>query len=102
MSDEHHDDHDHKPIFRKVFIALIACTILTVLVSMWDMGTAMNLIIGILIAIFKGSLVGLFFMHLYWDGKIDKYFIFMALFPLALILIVLVPPLLDIGLLSQP
>ncbi|MDA0839489.1 MAG: cytochrome C oxidase subunit IV family protein [Planctomycetota bacterium] len=102
MSDEHHDEHDHNPIFRKVFITLIGCTVLTVLVSFWDMGTAMNLIVGILIATFKGSLVAAFFMHLYWDGKIDKYFFIIALFPLVLFCILLVPPLFDIGLLSPP
>jgi caa(3)-type oxidase subunit IV len=102
MSDEHHDDHDHRPIFRKVFITLMACTFLTVLVSTWDMGTVMNLIVGILIAICKVSLVASFFMHLYWDGKIDKYFLLIALFPLVLFCILLVPPLFDIGLLSPP
>ena len=102
MSDEHHDDHNHTPIFRKVFITLMACTALTVLVSFWNMGTAMNLIVGILIASFKGSLVGMFFMHLYWDGKIDKYFIIMALFPLVLFCFLVVPPLFDIGLLGPP
>jgi cytochrome c oxidase subunit 4 len=53
-----------------VFIALLALTITTVAQSYFDLGE-MNIILVILIASAKASLVVSFFMHLRWDNKFN-------------------------------
>ena len=67
-----------------VFISLIIMTIITVISSQYDFGS-LNIIIALFIATFKSSLVLLFFMHLYYDNKLNAAFligsfIFLALF----------------------
>jgi cytochrome c oxidase subunit 4 len=49
--------------------ALLILTVLTVLASWVDLG-GLNLWVAMIIATAKGSLVVLFFMHLYWDRPI--------------------------------
>jgi cytochrome c oxidase subunit 4 len=49
-----------------VFLALTALTVITVVASLFDFGE-MNLIVALVIAVIKASLVVLFFMHLLWD-----------------------------------
>ena len=53
-----------------VFISLIIMTIITIISSQYDFGS-LNIIIALFIAAFKSSLVLLFFMHLYYDNKIN-------------------------------
>ena len=53
-----------------VFISLIIMTIITIISSQYDFGS-LNIIIALFIATFKSSLVLLFFMHLYYDNKIN-------------------------------
>ena len=81
-------DHKHHIISLKtylmVFIALLLLTVLTVLSSGVDFGS-FNIILALLIASFKSSLVLLFFMHLYYDNKMNSALIlgsvlFLALF----------------------
>ncbi len=70
MSSEHHDGQlSHVASVKTLlgtFGALIALTILTVAVRVVDFGSA-NLVIAMLIAVTKASLVCLFFMHLRYD-----------------------------------
>ena len=80
-----------------VFSALLFCTFLTILTarpdlipfiglerSFFDLGS-FNIVLALFIASFKSSLVLLFFMHLYYDNKINLALIlgsvlFLALF----------------------
>ena len=62
-----------------VFLALIALTILTVGQSYVDLGR-MNLIVVILIATTKASLVVTFFMHLRYDNKFNALIFVSCLF----------------------
>ncbi len=76
------DEHAHKddgavhthiasaPFYMAVFGALIVLTCLTVGQSYVDLGKA-NLIVVILIATMKASLVVTFFMHLKYDNKFN-------------------------------
>jgi len=74
-ADPHHDDdHEHglshvAPI--KVLIAtggsLLVLTLVTVLATKVDFGANINLAIAMAIAVFKATLVILFFMHLRYD-----------------------------------
>jgi cytochrome c oxidase subunit IV len=67
-----------------IFSALIVLTLLTVRVSYYDFGKA-NIIIALLIATMKASLVAVFFMHLRHDKLFNTIaflsaFLFLAIF----------------------
>jgi cytochrome c oxidase subunit 4 len=80
----HADDgevHAHvssTPFYIGVFAALIILTIITVKVSYYDFGQA-NIIIALLVATVKASLVAAFFMHLRHD-KLFNTLAFLAAF----------------------
>jgi len=90
MSDAHnHDDHGigHvSPIWMLlgVFALLIFFTVLTVAVTYVDLGSA-NIWIALGVAVVKGALVGLYFMHLRYDSPFNSLilvtaFLFLAVF----------------------
>ena len=67
-----------------VFFTLLLMTAITIITAQYDFGS-FNIILALLIASFKSSLVLLFFMHLYYDNKINLAFIigsvlFLAIF----------------------
>lgn len=71
-----------------VFALLIGLTILTVLSSTLGLGDASSIILAMLIASIKGSLVLVFFMHLNHEPLIFKLFValaFVTLFTLFLL-----------------
>lgn len=49
-----------------VLAALLALTVVTVAVTLVDLGS-LNLVVALAIAVVKGALVLLYFMHLRWD-----------------------------------
>jgi cytochrome c oxidase subunit 4 len=61
-----------------IFLALIAFTLLTVAVSNIHLGK-MNLVVAIVIASMKASLVILFFMHIRYDNKFNAMIIVVSL-----------------------
>ena len=82
--------------YMAVFGALLLCTFITVLTArpdllpfleldryLFDFGS-FNIILALLIASFKSSLVLLFFMHLYYDNKINLALILGSVLCLAL------------------
>src|ERR1700733_14119080 len=97
MSTEHshaHDDaHDDRGahvhisstrFYIGIFAALICLTIATVKVSYYDFGSA-NIVIAMLIATMKASLVAAFFMHLRYDQLFNTLaflgaFLFLGIF----------------------
>jgi cytochrome c oxidase subunit IV len=97
MSTEHsqtHDDaHDDGAVhvhisstrfYIGIFAALIVLTIATVRVSYYDFGSA-NIVIAMLIATMKASLVAAFFMHLRYDQLFNTLaflgaFLFLGIF----------------------
>jgi cytochrome c oxidase subunit 4 len=70
---ESHDDHDahHAKIYLAVLVLLLMLTGITVGASYIDLGP-LNIIVALLIATTKASLVGLFFMHLLYDKPINS------------------------------
>jgi cytochrome c oxidase subunit 4 len=91
-----HDAHDGEddgavhvhiasaPFYWGIFGTLIFLTIMTVKVSYYDFGSA-NIIIAMLIATMKASLVAAFFMHLRHDKLFNTFaflgsFLFLAIF----------------------
>ena len=69
--------------YTAVFLSLIFLTIVTLISAQYDFGS-FNIILALLIASFKSSLVLLFFMHLYYDNKINLAFILGSVLCLAL------------------
>ena len=70
-------EHTHHIIplqtYFKVFGALMFLTLLTVLAAKIDLGS-FNIVLAMLIAIAKSTLVLLFFIHLYYDNKTNLLF----------------------------
>lgn len=74
-ADHHHDHHDDHGLSHvasiKVLTAtggsLLLLTIVTVLATKVDFGANINLALAMAIAVFKATLVVLFFMHLKYD-----------------------------------
>jgi cytochrome c oxidase subunit 4 len=56
-------------LYLGIGVVLLLLTAVTVTISLIDLG-GWNIVVALLIASFKGSLVALFFMHLYYDKKI--------------------------------
>jgi cytochrome c oxidase subunit 4 len=90
--DDGHDDDDgavHVHIgsnqsYVGIFLALIALTFVTVKVSYYDFGSA-NIIIAMVVATMKATLVAAFFMHLRYDKLFNTLaflasFFFLAIF----------------------
>jgi cytochrome c oxidase subunit 4 len=83
--DNHSHGHDHghgelqmghhhvssSQMFVNVLLALLVLTVVTVGASRFDFGSA-NMLIAMLIASVKASLVVAFFMHVKWDTAINK------------------------------
>jgi len=56
-------------LYFAVFLALIVGTVITVLVAFVDLG-ALNNVVMLTIAVVKGTLVVLFFMHVRWSTRL--------------------------------
>lgn len=86
-------------LYWKVFAALIVATILTVAQSqIKGLGHTTNLVLGLMVACTKGTLVALFFMHLKYE---KRYFYPVVIFPLVLVLVIIfanIPDVADGGL----
>ncbi len=75
-------------MYMAVLGALLVLTVVTVGASYIDFGGGMvNIIVAMLIASLKASLVALFFMHLRWEGRMNAVIFCGSLFFLGLFLI---------------
>ena len=86
--------HDtHKPhvlplsVYLFVGSTLLVLTVVTVWVASFDLGSA-NLIVAMIIAAVKGTLVLLYFMHLRYDNKLYAVVFATAIFFLAVFIII--------------
>ncbi len=100
----HSDGHDHghgdgEPhvlplsVYFGVWAALVVLTAITVAVSRFDFGSA-NTVIAMFVATVKGSLVALFFMHLFYDNKLNLIILVASL---VFVSIFFTPVLIDLG-----
>ena len=65
MAESHEEIRKHLRVYHMVGAALLAFTVITVIVSKIDFGsTTVNVLIGLAIATFKAGLVAAVFMHL--------------------------------------
>ncbi len=74
-----------KKLYFMVFAALIALTLTTTVVATIDLGP-LNIVIALLIAMSKATLVVLFFMHLKWSTRLTHIVAVTALFWLAILI----------------
>lgn len=67
MGGAHADISKHIKVYIVVFVALAIATVITVGASRVDFGGHLNVIVALLIAVVKASLVAAIFMHLKWE-----------------------------------
>jgi cytochrome c oxidase subunit 4 len=97
FSDEHaagQESHDHGhehivpvSVYVAVFSALIVLTWVTAFVSTIDLGR-LNVFVALSIAIFKASLVLLFFMHVKYGTRLTKMIVLSGIYWLILLLFI--------------
>ena len=68
-----------------IFLVLMVCTYLTWQVAYFDLG-AMNTVVALAIAVFKASLVVLFFMHVKYSPRLTRLVVLGSLFWLGILL----------------
>ena len=81
----HAHPHDHRKIYLATLLALLLLTIITVGISRIDLGSA-NVVVALVVASIKATLVGLFFMHLKYDKPINAFIMCTGFFFLGLLL----------------
>ena len=71
-----HDDHDSPEAIRRqtklyvlIFVALMVLTVVTVAVSYLHLSPALAILVALMIAAIKGSMVAAYFMHLSSEKK---------------------------------
>src|SRR3954462_8941894 len=74
-----------KRIYYTIFAILLLCTYLTVQIAFFDLG-ALNTIAALTIAVFKATLVVLFFMHVKYGTRLTWLVVTGSLFWLAILL----------------
>ncbi|MGH7178088.1 MAG: cytochrome C oxidase subunit IV family protein [Tepidisphaeraceae bacterium] len=89
----HSEPHAHHPVpYLMVFFALVGLTVVTVLVAMHRFEFELvNVLLALAVAMVKGSLVALYFMHLKFEGKLI-YLIFLVPLGLCVILVMALIP----------
>jgi len=84
-----HSEHHIVPkrVYFAVFFGLIVLTWVTAYVATLDLGR-LNIFVALSIAVFKASLVVLFFMHVKYGTKLTKMIVMCGLFWLILLLFI--------------
>jgi len=75
-----------KSTYYTIFGALMACTTLTVIAAFIDLPANLNFPVALAIAIFKATLVVLFFMHVKYGSRLTKLIVGAAFFFLGILL----------------
>lgn len=89
---DHHDDHGEHHVHVIPLVpmlatlgALLFLTILTVVTAKgMYFGNEINLVIALIIASIKGVLVAAFFMHLWWDKRLNTVIVVSTMFAVVL------------------
>jgi cytochrome c oxidase subunit IV len=84
-----------------IFGGLMVCTLLTVVAAFTNLGN-LNFPVALAIAIFKATLVVLFFMHVKYGSKLTKLIVGMAFFFLGIMLTLTMADYLSRGWLTAP
>ena len=86
VEDHKHDHSGDWKTYLAILVALLFLTVVTVTAASFDFGSA-NVLIAIIIATIKASLVALFFMHLRHDSAVNSIIFLSALLFLSFLLI---------------
>jgi cytochrome c oxidase subunit 4 len=91
VSEQHSEQHHvaSPTLYLTIFAALMICTFLTVVAAKIDLNqyfSGLNIIVALTIAVFKASLVVLFFMHAKYSPKRTQLVIIASVFWLAIML----------------
>jgi cytochrome c oxidase subunit 4 len=73
-------------VYYTIFAILMVCTLLTVLVASVDLG-ALNIVAALTIAVFKASLVVLYFMHVKYSTRLTWVVVVGSVFWLGILLV---------------
>jgi cytochrome c oxidase subunit IV len=85
----------HSVNYYYIFFALVVLTIVTVLVAFYRFESeVVNLLLALLVASIKATLVAMFFMHLKFEGKLIYMIFFVPLLLCVLLIIALIPDIL--------
>ena len=85
LSEEHRQHVIPSSIYVGIWATLMVLTAVTVFASFIDLGD-WNIVLALVIATIKATLVVLFFMHLYYSSKLTKVTVIAAIFFLFLLL----------------
>ncbi len=86
MTDNQHHNHVLPlSVYLTIGTALLVRTVVTVWVASYDLGP-LNLVVAMIIASVKGTLVALYFMHLRYDKPFNSVVLVSSIFFLALFL----------------
>jgi cytochrome c oxidase subunit 4 len=88
-------------VYVLVFLTLIVMTWVTAIVSTVDLGR-FNVFVALSIAIFKASLVILFFMHVKYGTRLTKFIVLAGLYWLILLLFIVMIDLWTRGMMGVP
>ncbi len=78
--EQHEEQHIVSPkIYALIAVTLLVCTALTVAASYLELGP-WNAVVALAIAVFKATLVVLFFMHIKYSSKLMKLTVGAGLF----------------------
>jgi cytochrome c oxidase subunit 4 len=83
-----HTEHHIVPprVYYTIFAILMFCTYLTVQIAFFDLGP-LNTIAAIGIAVFKATLVVLFFMHVKYSSRLTQAVVVGSIFWLGILLV---------------
>jgi cytochrome c oxidase subunit IV len=90
-----------KSTYLTIFGALMVCTILTVIAAFINLGN-LNFPVALTIAVFKATLVVLFFMHVRYGSKLTKLIVGTAFFFLGILLTLTMSDYLSRGWFTSP
>jgi cytochrome c oxidase subunit 4 len=90
-----------KSTYFTIFGALMVCTILTVFAAFVNLGD-LNFPVALMIAVFKATLVVLFFMHVKYGSKLTKLIVGTAFFFLGIMLTLTMSDYLSRGWFTSP
>lgn len=67
-------------LYVTIFLTLMVCTILTVWVAYYELPGIMNVVVALTIAVFKATLVVLYFMHVRWSSRLTMVLVVAGIF----------------------
>jgi cytochrome c oxidase subunit 4 len=86
--DEHRalEQHSHMPIYLAVWVGLLVLTVLTYVLARVHLPGPWAVTVALLIAVCKGTLVALFFMHLWYQAGANRLVFLTSLVFVALLI----------------